>query len=92
LHTTLAWALAPTVAALAVVVAVATAASRHPAGWHSHNASPAHRAGRSRPESNRDTGAAALAGRHGDGGKATVELGSRAPAAAVRSGKLYDQY
>jgi uncharacterized membrane protein YoaK (UPF0700 family) len=40
LHTTLAWALAPAVPALAVVVAVATAASRHPAGWHNHNASP----------------------------------------------------
>jgi uncharacterized membrane protein YoaK (UPF0700 family) len=38
LHTTLAWALAPAVPALAVVVAVATAASRHPAGWHNHNA------------------------------------------------------
>ena len=40
LHTTLAWALAPAVLALAVVVAVATAASRHPAIWHGHNASP----------------------------------------------------
>jgi uncharacterized membrane protein YoaK (UPF0700 family) len=40
LHTTLAWALTPAVPALAVVVAVATAASRHPAGWHHHNASP----------------------------------------------------
>ena len=44
LHTTLAWALAPAVLELAVVVAVATAASRHPAGWHNHNAaSPASR-------------------------------------------------
>ena len=40
LHTTLAWALTPAVLALAVVVAVATAASRQPAGWHNHDASP----------------------------------------------------
>jgi hypothetical protein len=44
LHTTLAWALTPAVLALAVVVTVATVASRHPADWHNHNApSPASR-------------------------------------------------
>ena len=38
LHTSLAWALAPAALALAVVVLVATAASRHPAGWQNDTA------------------------------------------------------
>ena len=48
LHATLAWALAPAALALATVIAVATAASRKPAGWQTHEDSP-ERAGDTSP-------------------------------------------